>query len=71
MKKTLFYDIYIGGRYDCTMRHRYLPCFGVDLENVIGEIFQKRPSLRTKRFTIATDEFKLDVSPSAVADGEK
>ena len=63
MLKTLFYDIYIGGRYDCTMRHRYLPCFGVDLEKVVGEIFARRPSLRKKRFTIASDAFRLEVEP--------
>ena len=62
-KKVLFYDIMLGDRFLCTMRHKYLECFGVDLEKVIGEIFERRPSLRGKCFTIATDEFKCEVMP--------
>ena len=62
-KSTLFYDIMVGGVFLCTMRYRYLPCFGIDMQDMINEIFERRPSLRQKRFTIATDDFNWTVEP--------
>ena len=62
-KSTLIYDIMLGDRFLCTMRHRYLPCFPIDLEKIVREIFERRPSLQKKRFTIATDKFNWTVEP--------
>lgn len=61
---TLKYDIMLGDRFLCTMRHKYLPCFPLDLEKMIGEIFERRPSLRDKRFVIATDSGNWTVEPA-------
>jgi len=60
---VLTFDIMLGDRFLCTMRHKYMECFGVNLEKIIGEIFERRPSLRQKHFTIATDEFNCEVLP--------
>jgi len=63
-RKVLFYDIMMGGRFVCTMRHHYLPCFPLDLEKILSEIFEKRPSLQSKRFDIVSDEFSCTVEPT-------
>ena len=65
MKKALFYDVMSGDRFVCTMRYDYLPCFGVKLEEIYAQLLAKRPSLRSKRFSIFIDEFQFDFEPAA------
>ena len=63
-RKVVFYDIFINGRFDCTMRHYYMPCFQLDYKKIIGEVFKKRPSLQNKRFDIVADDFRFTVEPT-------
>ena len=55
----------MGGRFVCTMRHYYLPCFTLDLKKILSEIYEKRPSLQNKRFSIVSDEFSCTVGPTS------
>ena len=64
MKKALFYDVMSGDRFVCTMRYDYLPCFGVKLEEIYAQLRAKRPSLRSKRFSIFIDEFQFEFEPA-------
>jgi len=71
MKKALFYDVMSGGRFVCTMRYDYLPCFGVKLEEIYAQLIAKRPSLRSKRFSIFIDEFQFDFEPDQMIRKQK
>lgn len=46
--KTITFDVMYDGKFIMQHTHKWCPAFPIDLEKVVEEIYEKRPSLRGK-----------------------
>lgn len=56
MKKVINIDVMLGERFYCQLRYEYLPCFILDLDEVVKWVKEKKPELKRKEFRIAVGE---------------
>ena len=55
MKKTVFVDVMLDGRFQFTMPYKFCPAFKLDIEDVNKKVLEKRPSLRGKNYELWID----------------
>lgn len=54
--KTVVFDVMCNGRFVMQHTHRWCPAFPINLEEVLKEIFTKRPTLKGKRLELFETE---------------
>ncbi len=50
--QTILFDVMVGGRFVMQHKFRYCPLFKVDLNQIMEEILERRPSLRGKHIQL-------------------
>lgn len=54
--KTVIFDVMCDGRFVMQHKHSWCPAFPINLEEVLGEILTKRPTLKGKRLELFETE---------------
>ena len=60
MKKVRF-DIMLGDRFLCTMTYTYCPAFKLTWDEIERYILEKRPSLKSKDYSVYFDDKDLNI----------
>ena len=50
--KTMYFDVMLNGTFMFQLAYKYCPIFKIDLNDVLREVFERRPSLRNKRIEV-------------------
>lgn len=57
--KTMLFDVMLNGRFVMQLRYEYFPAFPIDLDDVLGKVIQKRPTLKGKHIEIYQSDMKV------------
>lgn len=50
--KVIYFDIMLNGTFVFQLAYKHCPIFKLDINDVLNKIYERRPSLRTKKIEI-------------------
>ena len=54
--KVIYFDIMLHGKFVCQIAYKYCPIFRLDINDLMREVYERRPSLKGKPIEVCETE---------------